>query len=283
MEYHYLVKGKESYYSIDIEDKILLESKLIGLKQIYSNTKKMTGVESNMINKFVSILLQDEQFVKVIKHYYVEKQIGIKSLIKLLDNIISYSSLRSILIKIGVLNRDGNNHNYLDEQCKMRSYNALNKITPNYPSIYTHQHLMYNSNKQGVQGYYFSKLYNKNIWIRSTFEYIVIDHLERNNIKYSYEMKEYTLLDGRKYRPDFHILNNDSTIKYLIEIKSNYYISHQDDKAFRLKEQISDTVFVIFNVEGICEFFDIKDIKPKQLYNKKLKEWKSIRRMKHEI
>ena len=256
---------------------------MAGLRQIYDGIKHITGLESHKITEFVKRLLDDEKFVELLKYYYIDKQIGIKSILKLLDDVISYSSLRSILMKLDILNRDGNNHNYSTEQRKMRSYNALNKITPNYPCVYTHQHLMYNSNKQGVQGYYFSKLHDKNIWIRSTYEYIVIDYLENNNINYSYEMKEYTLLDGRKYRPDFHILNTDGSIKYLIEIKSNYYVSHQDDKAFKLRDQIDDNVFIIFNIEGICEFFDIVNIKPKQLYSKKLKEWKLIRRTKHEI
>lgn len=278
MDYHYLIKNKPSYYSIDYGHKYYLEKMLEPIQQICATANSIGGKESREINKIVDTLLKDEKFVNLIKKYYVDKQIGIKSFCKLLGSKISYSSLRGIINKLGILNT---NHKFSDEQRKMRSYNAKNKITPNYPSVYTSPHLMYNNNKQGIQGYYFSKLHNKNIWIRSTYEYIVIDYLECANIHYEYEKKEYVLKDGRKYRPDFHILNLDGSIDKIIEIKSDYYLSHQDDKAFLLKEDFNN-VYVIFNVEGICEFFKIEK-HPKKLYKEKLKEWKLIRRTKDEI
>lgn len=270
MDYKYTVKGKPSYYSIDTEDKNYIEKCL----KDYKNRK---------FNR-MTMLLADEHFIELLKLYYLEKQIGIKSLIKLLDNIVSYTTMRSIVKLAGIL-VTGVNHIFSDEQKNMRQYNAKNKITPCYggKDVYHSSHSYYTSNKQGIQGYYYSKMNKKNIWIRSTYEYIVVEYLEKNNIKYIYETKEYTLSDGRKYRPDFHILKEDDSVDYILEIKSGYYLSHQDDKGFILGKEIETKVFVIFEVNGICEFFKIDEQNCNKFYSLKLKEWKNIRRSKNEI
>lgn len=277
--YRYEVNGKKSYYSIDINDK----EKLIKYLKFYKeNCSNHYGLTKKEIDLKASILTNDE-FFSLLKKYYVESQIGIKSLIKLLDNVLTYSIMRGILVKFGIL-RTQNNYVgiFTEEQKKMRSYNAKNGITLTWletASIYDKPHLSQNSNKQGIQGFYFSKKMNKYIWLRSTYEYMFIDWLEKFGINYIFEGKTFVLNDGRKYRPDFLILNKKNEVEIIIELKSNYYVSHQDDKGFLLNDEQNIPVKVLVGIDEMKNYTDSNIMN----YGIALKEWKKLRMTKEQL
>lgn len=80
----------------------------------------------------------------------------------------------------------------------------------------------------------------------------------------------------------YKILISDK--KYLInKLKPTYYISHQDNKAYLLENEIKNKVNIIFNIEGIIEFFNMDINNPGKFYRTNLNEWKQIRRSSNEI
>ena len=278
-QYHYNIKGIKSFHSMDMKDHLFLKEHLKDYSKLstqYGGTTKENQIK-------IDNLLSNRKFLSLITKYYIEHEIGIRSLVQLIDNIITPTAMRTLLIKIGLLRRQTNHqHIFTSKQKECRRYNALNGITPTsiVGMVNDNKHLFYNSNKQGIQGYYFSQQQNKNIWIRSTFEYIMIDYFEKNKIDYIYETYEYMLSDGRKYRPDFHLKDKNGNWTKVIEIKSDYYLSHQDDKANILAIDRPDLdIKLIIGIKQIYQYCNKECL----LYERAKKDWKNLRKLDKDI
>ena len=66
----------------------------------------------------------------------------------------------------------------------------------------------------GYAGFY------KGMFLRSSYEYVYCKILEFEKIKFKVEEKTYTLDDGSKYKPDFHLYTNKNKLFKIVEIKS---------------------------------------------------------------
>lgn len=126
---------------------------------------------------------------------------------------------------------------------------------------------MQKNNNRGIQGYYWNKAFSKYVWLRSSFEYIYAKWLDSKNIIWNSEVKYFTLEDGRKYLPDFFIYTDDKeTIKFLVEIKSDYKIYNREKQEFF-------TELPIITVREIQLF-----LPSGSSYMKELRLWKKIRK-----
>lgn len=126
---------------------------------------------------------------------------------------------------------------------------------------------MQKENSRGIQGYYWNKSFSKWVWLRSSYEYIYAKWLDSKNIIWNSEVKYFSLEDGRKYLPDFFIYeDNKETIKYLVEIKSDYKIYNREKQEFF-------TEFPIITIREIRLF-----LPSGSSYMKELRLWKKIRK-----
>lgn len=95
----------------------------------------------------------------------------------------------------------------------------------------------------------------KDNFIRSSYEYVYCIILEKLELKYTVEEISYTLPNGLKYIPDFHIYKNNDLIK-IVEIKSSKpsEILKAENKIEQLKELVSVPIELIkFNdLKRLC-------------------------------
>ena len=108
---------------------------------------------------------------------------------------------------------------------------------------------------------------NEKIWIRSSWEYVYIKWLDKNNIKYLYEANNYKLSNGESYRPDITILNPDGSIQKIIEIKGYYKNRLYKVDMFRLEYPN----ILIEVVDDILPYSELKNM------GKELELWKKLR------
>lgn len=69
----------------------------------------------------------------------------------------------------------------------------------------------------------------KKVFCRSGYEVIYANYLIKNNINFEYEPKCFKLDNGKRYTPDFHIIDNDKWIEIKGSFKMNN--SHQKENA----------------------------------------------------
>jgi len=142
------------------------------------------------------------------------------------------------------------------------------RVKGNKSPFYNKQ--IFNSNN-GVQGYYLRKYDNKYVWLRSTWEYIYAKWLDSKNIKWDIEKTSYKLSNGNTYRPDFFILNDDGSVKTIVEIKGYY-----DNRLYKVdlaKEEYNLDISVVFDIT----------LYTNTSYMKELKEWKLKKLLKEDI
>lgn len=116
-------------------------------------------------------------------------------------------------------------------------------------------------NSTGIQGYYFGKDGEK-YWLRSSYEYIYVKWMEKNNIKFKVEPKKFKLSNGQYYTPDFSIYESDQ-LKFYVETKGKVFDNNLH-KPEILKKDLGVSVIVIDDIEPYCE----------RNYQYSLKEWK---------
>lgn len=128
-----------------------------------------------------------------------------------------------------------------------------------------------NKTHKGVQGFYFNKSMNKNVWLRSTYEYIYAKWLDRTNHVWDSEVSSFTLTTGEKYRPDFFIFEEGKLSK-IVEVKG--YFDNRNNKASLLDSMLEsvDVVLLNFTNSSIDPY-----IVSGSSYLKELAEWKKVR------
>jgi predicted nuclease of restriction endonuclease-like RecB superfamily len=108
--------------------------------------------------------------------------------------------------------------------------------------------------------------------LRSSWEYGYAKFLNDNRIEWDVEARSYLLSDGRYYRPDFFIYENNNLSK-IVEIKSRWSNGSLEriDKFEMFKKEYGD-----ISAELISdELFLLINRKQKDIIN----EWKKVRLM----
>src|SRR5574343_324186 len=133
--------------------------------------------------------------------------------------------------------------------------------------------------QRGVQGRYFNKSKNKEVWLRSAYEFIYAEWLDYNNFNWDSEYDRFKLENGEHYIPDFFIFDDDGNITELIEIKG--YWKTRSYKTEMLKDVIDPSIkitLLTYENETIDDYI-IENINSKESfknYNCKLKQWKTL-------
>jgi len=145
-----------------------------------------------------------------------EEGYGLKVLARALD--LTYTRIRTLFRYMDLEHRKG--RDIVTDKVKVfRSErvkgdkNPWKDWTEKYPK-------MHKSCSRGIQGYYKRKN-GAFVYLRSSWEYIFAKWLDKNNIDWKYEYKQYKLSNGEGYRPDFFIFKNDK-LKIIVEIKGYY-------------------------------------------------------------
>ena len=206
-----------------------------------------------------------------IKNLYYNMGYGIKKITKEIDCNITNVVLRTYMIDFAGIKLRKNNE-VTDWLKKFRSKKARkefnNKI--GFFSEGIQENLKTNKTRRGIQGYYFNVSMNKYVWLRSSWEYIYAKWLDKNNIKWDIEVKNY-IIDkntGESYRPDFFIYENDKITK-IVEVKG--YWKNRLYKFEKLKTIIEKNI----------SFVLVDKIKPySDNVNKDIRIWKKERKLK---
>ena len=199
---------------------------------------------------------------------YEENGMGFKLISSHLGNV-SYTRLRTIFDALGIERRTGQSC-VTDGLKKLRSERAkTNNPWTNWTEKYKDKDMV---NKHHLAGWYFNESKSKYVWLRSSWEYGYAKFLDDNKIDWDVEARSYLLSDGRYYRPDFFIYENNNLVK-VIEIKSKWSNGSLDriDKfdIFRreYKEISADLI--------TDELFSLLNRTQKDIIN----EWKKVRLM----
>jgi hypothetical protein len=236
------------------------------LSDIYN--RKFIKTNGNITSHDIHKIKLDNNFIlckNTLEYYYYEMGYGIKFLIKDLKLNITPPVLRKCLIKFFDIKLRENNV-ITDNLRKLRKEKALfeNKNKIGFGSIEVQTNIKNkNSTNRGIQGYYYNKFYDKNVWLRSSWEYIYAKWLDSNNIKWDIECKTYILNDSQTYRPDFFIFDENEKMIKIVEIKGYW-----KDKVWKYTELKSK-----LDIELIL----ITDIKNYTIsVNKDYMDWKKI-------
>lgn len=142
-------------------------------------------------------------------------------------------------------------------------YESKNKIGFNSPDIVRDL----NSNlKNGVGGRYKNNSTNEVVYLRSTYEWIFAKWLDRTKQNWKVEEKVYILEDGRAYRPDFFIYDNEWNLIKIVEVKG--YHSNNFDKSSLLNEMIEIPVCMVTNIKPFLE--------ENTTYERELTKWRKL-------
>lgn len=200
---------------------------------------------------------------------YNEEGYGYKSLIKDFNLPITYSTIRTLFKLMEIETRKGTS--VVTERLKnFRKNKAIKEFKEKkgwFKSGVQESIQLLNSSSRGIQGYYYNRSMDKYVWLRSSWEYIYAEWLDRNKIVWDVEVKVYKLENGKTYKPDFFIYEDNNLTK-IVEIKG-----HWKDKLWKFKE--------LSNSLNEVDFLLITKIEPfieKGLNFKKVsKKWKEIR------
>lgn len=266
-------------WNIEIDDKIIKETVELFEEHYFINEKIVNKGKKNQHSVFYPKIDKSNltnEFNKLksnIETLYHKNELGYKSIVMALDNEhITYSSLRTVFKKLGITPRTGTS-TVTKTLCKMRSYrstvaNPWTNWTEKYP-------MMHKGNKSYCQGYYFNESMNKDVWLRSSWEYGYAQYLDKRKENWDVECRSYLLSDGRYYRPDFFIFDDKNKLIKIVEIKANY----NKGSAERITRYETFKKEYEIQCELICEeLFDIIDIS----YGIILKQWKEIRKESNE-
>jgi hypothetical protein len=209
-----------------------------------------------------------EKLIKNLITLYEENGMGFKLISSHLGNV-SYTRLRTIFDALEIEKRTGYNC-VTDGLKKLRSERAkTNNPWTNWTEKYKDKDMV---NKHHLAGWFFNESKSKYVWLRSSWEYGYAKFLNENKIEWDVEVNSYLLHDGRYYRPDFFIYENNNLLK-VVEIKSKWSNGSLDriDKFEMFREEyreinadlITDELFILINRTQ-------KDI---------ITEWKKVRLM----
>jgi len=202
---------------------------------------------------------------------------GFKLIVKKIDiPEFTYSRCRKVLKDLGIELRTGYNV-ITDNLKKVRSENAkINNYFTDWP---TKRPELIKNNNRFIGGYYFNKSKNKNVYLRSSWEYAYALWLNNKNIDWDIEVQQYDLGDGVKYLPDFFIYENGNLVK-IVEVKSTFYYTSEDrmKKFYKFQELYKDT----FQVEILKELSDILNLNSHASKSSLAREWKKNRILSEE-
>lgn len=226
---------------------------------LYRKTKKRIELRSKRVGS--------ERYLDLKNYFedlYFVQEYGIKTLAKQHD--MTYSNMRGLLEFLEIEIRKG--HNVVTDRLRTfrkekAIYESENKIGFNDPSLIR----KYEGLARGVQGYYYNESREKLVWLRSTWEYIFAQWLDRTGHIWDTEVTHYEIKDST-YRPDFFIYDENENLTKIIELKG--YWDNNSDKASILNERLGDIeVVVIREIESFLE--------NGKTYHQKLSEWKEKR------
>jgi hypothetical protein len=120
----------------------------------------------------------------------------------------------------------------------------------------------------------FSNAYHgfyNNIYIRSSYEYVYIKILEKDNIKFKTEEHIYKFKDGSTFKPDFYIYDDNDNFIKIVEIKA------EDCTYYELGKQKVEKLKQEYGLN--CELLSIKELRKlcrdkNMSFDKISKEWK---------
>jgi len=202
------------------------------------------------------------------KRYLIDKE-GLKVIAKELNT--SYMLMRQVMNLYQIPLRKGQSV-VTDALRKRRSDKAISEWKTHSgwfnPDI---RRKIKKYNARGVQGYFYNSTTNNDVWLRSTYEFIFAKWLNRTKQNWKIEVTHYVMPDGRIYRPDFFLYDDNWNLLKIVEIKG--YWDNNSDKAIILSE-ITDVEVCIIKGKSICKF-----IEERSTYEKELQKWKEVRRV----
>jgi len=108
------------------------------------------------------------------------------------------------------------------------------------------------------------------VYLKSSWEYTFAKWLDKNNIIWKYEYKQYKLSSGENYRPDFFIFEYDK-LKMIVEIKG--YYKNRTYKVDKFRKDYSDIPIIrISNMKSYTTHSE----------DKERREWSKVRLLKKE-
>ena len=225
------------------------------------------GKIANKKDKYTKIK-EDTRYLDLynfLKHEYIDKEQGIKYLIKYKNLNISYSIFRKLIISSGLGLHPANvitNH-----LRNIRSINA-NKQLAERSGFFSHEVQKRTHSKiRGLQGYYYNSTLNKYVWLRSTWEYIYAKWLNAHNIKWDVECKTF-ILSKESYRPDFFIFDDENNLISIVEVKG--FWKNRLHKYYELRELHPElNLSLITDISSYTEN-----------YKKDINVWKTLRKLK---
>lgn len=214
--------------------------------KIYNNQFKKEKIHLNISKSDVVYL----------KNKYISGY-GLKILARKIG--VTYTQIRRLFCLLNISINHGQNI-VTNKLKKFRSIKAKKEgLFNNWPS-------KWKGYSRGVQGYY-TTVNNEFVWLRSAYEYIFAKWLDKQNIDWKIEHKDFVLTNGESYRPDFFIFNNKK-LESIIEIKG--YFKDRVYKVDLLRKQLPEIkVILIDNIEPYID----KD----SSYNREIKKWKKER------
>lgn len=215
-----------------------------------------------------------ETLQRNLRYLYFERGMGYKLLSSSLGNI-SYTQLRTLFRKLGIEGRQGNSC-ITESLRKIRSERAKTnnpwKDWTGNPQLSQ----MHSKSKKYLGGWYFNESKQKNVWLRSSWEYAYARYLDDRKIDWDCEVRSYLLIDGHYYRPDFFIYENDRLIE-VIEIKSTWSNGSLEriEKFDAFKKEypqinsrlIGQELFLIVDKKQSQALLEWKKIRNKEIYD----------------
>lgn len=264
-------------YQIILENKEIIEKtrELIYEIACHKQTREFKSRNGNLT---ASYLINKEHpdcaiLISNLKYLYDSCGIGFKLLSKELGNV-SYTRLRTIFKTLEIEKRNG--RSCVTESLKaIRSKNASGPLNPwrdwTGKIIDRDKH-----NKHHLCGWYFNKSCSRFVWLRSSWEYAYAKWLDDKGEIWDVECRSYLLSDGRYYRPDFFIYENNA-LKKIIEIKSKWSNGQMEriDKFEQFKKEYVGIDAVLFTLDDL-QGLGINMVAA-------LKEWKINRKLEKEI
>jgi len=262
--YGKFTKGVDIQIPVKHED----EYRLYFQREYKENGKSANSYCKRIFMRNKALLTKDGiQLKELFYNEYITQENGYKHISKKYD--ISYSTCRKLIELLEIPPRKG--YSVITDNLRKKRSKLLTDHYKNRTGWFKTLDRMSNITSRGVQGYYYNKSQNKEVWLRSTWEYIYAKFLDRINESWDVEVREYKL--GKlSYRPDFFIYDKD-TIKKIVEIKG--FWKDKLWKVEKLNEQLTEVDAVVIT--------DIKKyISNGSSYSKELKIWKAQRKLKNE-
>lgn len=251
------------------------ENYKIELIDFFNNCQKIKipGKDGDLKQRQLLLLKEEinlkfpHKAVEYLKKKYYDEGYGLKMIARALD--LSYTLTRKLFRFCNIEIRKGRNV-VTDNLKKFRSERVQGELNPWYDWTSKAKDGKFKNNSRGIQGYYLSKN-NGYVWLRSTYEYIYLKWLDKNNINFKYELNNFKLSDGTSYRPDFFIYDDDNNLSHIVEIKGYF-----DNRTYKTKLLENEYNIKVIVIKDILQYTD-------KSYDINLKEWKKCRLLKKEL